>query len=77
MFKMAAKTSIEVPYTLASLPKPFDLVKGRTQASPTYGYRAQKRRKRPEIVVSVDGEGLHIYNVRRVCPMLANEAHNL
>ncbi|KAI5268807.1 hypothetical protein E4T47_07509 [Aureobasidium subglaciale] len=61
---MADGAAIEAPFTLASLPKPFDPTVGSTYAAPVYGLRAQKWRKRPEIVASVDGDSITIYNVR-------------
>jgi len=60
---MAESCSIESPYTLVSLPKPFDNAQGQTLAAPVFGYKAQKRRKRPEVAVCVDGEGIQLYNV--------------
>lgn len=61
---MSGENAIEAPYTIATLPKPFDAGGGKTFASPVHGYRGQKRRKRPEIAVSVDGEGISIFHVR-------------
>ncbi|KAH0345163.1 hypothetical protein KCU81_g4478, partial [Aureobasidium melanogenum] len=61
---MADRAAIEAPFTLASLPKPFDPTVGTTYAAPVFGLRAQKWRKRPEIVASVDGDSITIYNVR-------------
>lgn len=60
---MSHEAAIEAPFTLASLPKPFDSVDGKTFAAPVYGLRAQRWRKRPEIAVTVDGESISIYNV--------------
>ncbi|KAI4722151.1 hypothetical protein E4T48_01457 [Aureobasidium sp. EXF-10727] len=61
---MADRAAIEAPFTLASLPKPFDPTVGTTYAAPVFGLRGQKWRKRPEIVASVDGDSITIYNVR-------------
>lgn len=61
---MADGAAIEAPFTLASLPRPFDSTIGTTFAAPVFGLRAQKWRKRPEIVASVDGDSITIYNVR-------------
>ena len=55
--------SIEAPYTIASLPNPLDAKNGQIQASPIYGVKGSKKRKRPEVAVGIDGEGLNIYNV--------------
>jgi len=60
---MADRAAIEAPFTLASLPKPFDPTAGTTFAAPVFGLRGQKWRKRPEIVASVDGDSISIYNV--------------
>lgn len=49
--------------TLAFLPRPLDQENGRIQASPVYGLAHGKLRKRHEVVVSVDGETINIYNV--------------
>lgn len=61
--QMADRAAIEAPFTLASLPKPFDSAVGTTYAAPVFGLRGQKWRKRPEIVASVDGDSITIYNV--------------
>jgi hypothetical protein len=61
--QMADRAAIEAPFTLASLPKPFDSTVGTTFAAPVFGLRGQKWRKRPEIVASVDGDSITIYNV--------------
>ncbi|KAK4553948.1 hypothetical protein LTR86_009124 [Recurvomyces mirabilis] len=55
---------MEAPYTIASLPKPLDGEHGRSHAAPVYGVRAGQKRKRHEVVVGVDGEGVNIYNVQ-------------
>lgn len=54
---------IEAPYTIASLPKPLDSDKGRIQAGVVYSFRGQRRRKRHELAIGIDGEGVNIYNV--------------
>jgi hypothetical protein len=63
---MADRAAIEAPFTLASLPKPFDSTIGTTYAAPVFGLRGQKWRKRPEIVASVDGDSITIYNVSTI-----------
>lgn len=60
----ANMTTMEAPYTIASLPKPLDAEYGSIYASPVFSYRGLKKRKRHEVVVGVDGESLNIYNVR-------------
>jgi hypothetical protein len=59
----AKMTTMEAPYTIASLPKPLDAEHGSIYASPVFSYRGLKKRKRHEVVVGVDGESLNIYNV--------------
>ena len=56
---------IEPPYTIASLPKPLDRIHGRVQTAPVYGIRGSRKRKRHEIAVGVDGEGVNVYNVQQ------------
>lgn len=51
-------------YTVASLPKPLDADHGTTKAAPVYGLHGSKKRKRHEVAVGVDGEGVNIYNVQ-------------
>jgi len=58
---------MEAPYTIASLPKPLDKENGQTRATPVYGLKDSKKRKRHEVVVGVDGESVSIYNVRMLC----------
>jgi len=54
---------MEAPYTIASLPKPLDDESGRIQTAPVYGLRSSRKRKRHEVAVGIDGEGVNIYNV--------------
>jgi len=61
---MSEGCSIESPYNLATLPQPFNAAEGKTFAVPVFGYKAQKSRKRPEVAVCIDGEGIQLYNVR-------------
>ena len=60
---MSFDKEIGAPYTVASLPKPIDSVNGRTQASGVCSISGAKKRKRTEIAVGVDGEGILIYSV--------------
>lgn len=55
--------SIEAPYTIASLPSPLDNEHGRSYASPVIGLKGSRKRKRHEVAVGIDGEGVNIYNV--------------
>ncbi|KAF2138747.1 uncharacterized protein K452DRAFT_233813 [Aplosporella prunicola CBS 121167] len=61
---MSSGKELEAPHTLASLPKPIDALNGRTLASTVYSLSGARKRKRSEIAVAVDGDGLSIYNVQ-------------
>ena len=54
---------MEAPYSIASLPAPLDKEHGRIHAAPVYALKGSKKRKRHEVAVTVDGEGVSIYNV--------------
>ena len=54
---------MEAPYATATLAKPLDSAHGRTWIAPVHGIREGKKRKRHEVAVGVDGEGVNIYNV--------------
>ena len=61
---MASEYRIHRPYVLAALPRPLDHTDGRIVAREVYGQReGQKKRKRTELVVGVDGETTSIYDV--------------
>ncbi|KAH6603703.1 hypothetical protein Trco_008478 [Trichoderma cornu-damae] len=61
---MASEYRIHKPYVLATLPKPLDHTRGDIVAREVYGQRdGQKKRKRTELVVGVDGETTSIYDV--------------
>ncbi|KAH0559335.1 hypothetical protein GP486_004154, partial [Trichoglossum hirsutum] len=60
---MAFDTSIQSPYTLVRLPHPVaDGFQGRFLAADVVG--GSRKRKRPEVAVGIDGEGVNIYDVR-------------
>ncbi|GME43875.1 uncharacterized protein LTHEOB_6522 [Neofusicoccum parvum] len=61
---MSSGKELETPHTLASLPKPIDSVNGRTLASAVYSLSAARKRKRSELAVSVDGDGISIFDVQ-------------
>ncbi|KAF2873851.1 hypothetical protein BDV95DRAFT_666869 [Massariosphaeria phaeospora] len=61
---MSSDKEIGAPYTLASLPHPLDSISGRTQAAGVYSLSGTKKRKRTEIAVGVDGEGILIYSLQ-------------
>ncbi|KAG5981906.1 hypothetical protein E4U55_002547 [Claviceps digitariae] len=61
---MASDYKIHRPYVLAALPRPLDHTDGRIVAREVYGQRnGEKKRKRMELVVGVDGETASIYDI--------------
>jgi hypothetical protein len=61
---MSAAFSIERPTVVATLPRPIDHSTGRYVVSEVHGGTpGSRKRKRSELVVGVDGEGLNIYDV--------------
>jgi hypothetical protein len=63
---MASGLSIGAPYVVASLPKLIDASQGRYVVGEVYGGAPNsKKRKRSELAVGTDGEGINIYDVRR------------
>jgi hypothetical protein len=61
---MASEYRIHKPSVLAILPRPLDHTEGRIVAKEVYGQRdGQKKRKRTELAVGVDGETASIYDV--------------
>jgi hypothetical protein len=55
-------------YPLATLPRSIDAVHGRTLASTVTSLTPSKKRKRSEVAVSIDGEGVNIYSVSSIQP---------
>jgi hypothetical protein len=50
---------------VASLPRPIDRSKGRYVVGEVYGgVPGSKKRKRSELAVGIDGEGVNLYDVR-------------
>ncbi|KAF2658886.1 hypothetical protein K491DRAFT_623922 [Lophiostoma macrostomum CBS 122681] len=60
---MSSTAQIGAPFTLASIPKPIN-AGGRTQASAVCSITGTKKRKRSEIAVGVDGEGISVYSLQ-------------
>lgn len=61
---MASEYKIHRPYVLAALPRPLDHTDGRIVAREVYGQRhGEKKKKRMEVVIGVDGEAASIYDV--------------
>lgn len=60
---MAFEKEIGAPFTLASLPTAISARDGRTHAASVCSISGTKKRKRTEIAVGLDGEGVSIYSV--------------
>lgn len=65
---MSFEKSIGSPYTLASLPKPIKSSNGQVHVAGLCSLSGIKKRKRTEIAVGLDGEGVSIYSVRLNVP---------
>lgn len=61
---------LPTPSVLTQLPRPLQASTGKTQVGEVYSLAESKKRKRYEIAVAVDGEGLNIYNVRKILFLL-------
>lgn len=55
---------MDAPYTIATLPRPLDAEYGQVQSLPVYSLRSSRKRKRHEVAVGIDGEGVNIYDVQ-------------
>lgn len=61
---MSSKFSLQTPYVVASLPRPIDHQNGRYVVGEVYGgLPGTKKRKRAELAVGIDGEGVNLYDV--------------
>ncbi|KAG9243709.1 hypothetical protein BJ878DRAFT_442864 [Calycina marina] len=61
---MSSKLAIQKPYVVAKLPKPIGLKKGRYVVGEVHGGAlTSKKRKRSELAVGVDGEGVNLYDI--------------
>ena len=60
---MSSESGLGPVHTLISLPSPLDSTKGRIYAEPVCSLVGEGFRKRHEIVVSIDGEAVNIYDV--------------
>jgi len=64
LVKMSPRFTLQNPYVVASLPRPIDHSNGRYVVGDVYGGApGSKKRKRSELAVGVDGEGVNIYDV--------------
>ncbi|KAF2681513.1 hypothetical protein K458DRAFT_371944 [Lentithecium fluviatile CBS 122367] len=61
---MSFDKEIGAPFTLASLPKSIGQSHGRTHAASVCSINGTKKRKRTEIAVGLDGEGISIYSLQ-------------
>lgn len=64
---MSADHPIGAPFTLATLSKPVGASCGRVHAAGVCSISGIKKRKRTEIAVGLDGEGISIYSVSLLC----------
>jgi hypothetical protein len=56
--------TIEKPTVVATLPRPVDHATGRYLVSEVHGgVPGSRKRKRAELVVGIDGEGVNLYDV--------------
>jgi hypothetical protein len=61
---MASVFNIDKPYVVASLPRPVDHASGRYVVSDVHGgIPGSRKRKRAELAVGIDGEGVNVYDV--------------
>ncbi|KAF1968167.1 hypothetical protein BU23DRAFT_541486 [Bimuria novae-zelandiae CBS 107.79] len=61
---MSSDQEIGAPFTLASLPHEISFRDGRTHAASVCSISGTKKRKRTEIAVGLDGEGISIYSLQ-------------
>lgn len=54
---------IQNPIVLAELPKPLTESRNRVLAADINAVRENKKRKRSELAVAIDSEGINLYNV--------------
>lgn len=65
-FKMSSRFAIQKPHIIATLPQPIDRKNGRYVVGEVVSGRVgTKKRKRSELAVGIDGEGLNLYDVRK------------
>jgi len=60
---MASTFRLHKPYVLAALPRPLDRSSAVYRVGDVFGESGSKKRKRPELVVGVDGEAASLYDV--------------
>lgn len=62
---MSPRVSLQKPYVLATLSRPIDHSNGRYVIGDVHGGAGSDKRKRAELLVGVDGEGVNLYNACR------------
>ncbi|KAI9051544.1 hypothetical protein LZ554_004590 [Drepanopeziza brunnea f. sp. 'monogermtubi'] len=61
---MASRFLLQKPYVVATLPQPIDHAKGQYVVAEIYGGApGAKMRKRSELAVGIDGEGINLYDI--------------
>merc|ERR1711939_689860 len=61
---MSSRFVLQKPYVVATLPQPIDHAKGHYVVAEVYGgATGAKKRKRSELAVAIDGEGVNLYDV--------------
>jgi len=61
---MSANYKIQKPYVLAELPRPLGQAKRSYVVGEVYGHNpSHGKRKRPELVVGINGEAANLYDV--------------
>jgi hypothetical protein len=64
---MSSRLSVQKPYVVASLPQPIDTSGNPYTAAEVYGAApGAKKRKRSELAVGINGEGVNIYDVSTI-----------
>lgn len=62
--QMSSRFSLLKPYVVASLPQPIGHAEGQYVVAEVYGGApGTKKRKRSELAVGIDGEGVNLYDV--------------
>lgn len=60
--------SLQEPYVVATLPRPVDTTTGRYKCAEVHGSEPGSRKRKRELVVGVDGEGVNLYDVCNYIP---------
>jgi hypothetical protein len=60
---MSFNETIGAPFTLATLSRPIGSTNGRAHAASVCSINGIKKRKRTEVAIGLDGEGISIYSV--------------